>query len=98
MFLPSSDTTPLVDIAHRIMVSQVLETFRTVKFGFIIQSRQYCSNHTMNLSKELSHSSIMIIAKDKVAPSLLTQIQTTLKPTLPTTCGKVICGTHGAHL
>ena len=98
MFLPSLGGTALVHIAHRIMVSQVLETFQTVQFIFLGESRQYCSNHTMKLSEELSHSSNMLTAKDKVAPSMLTQIQTTLNNTLPTTCGKVICGTHGLNL
>ena len=99
MFSPSLDGAALTNIAHRIMVFQVPETFRTVIFILKVESRQYCSNHTMTLSKELSRSSNTLTAKeDKVAPSLLTQIQTTLKPTLTTTCGKVICTTHGPKL
>ena len=52
----------------------------------------------MIFTKELSHSSNMLTALAKAAPSLLTRIQTTLKPTPKATCGKVICGQPGTSL
>ena len=52
----------------------------------------------MILTKELSHSSNTLTALAKAAPSLLTRIQTTLKPTPKATCGKVICGPPGTSL
>ena len=52
----------------------------------------------MIFTKELSHSSNTLTAVAKVAPSWLTRIQTTLKPTPKATCGKVICGPPGTSL